>query len=456
MPRRSSSPGGGAPSTSRGRSWWSGYDARRGGARGDGARLRCDRGGDGARPDSCRAVAQHSGAPRLFGGAVRRRRRDDRPGRPHSGPSRRHGGVGRRGARARVPSPAGGRLHPQRSLHRRIAPSGHHADRRGRYRRCGRRGQRGGRAPFGWRGRAGGGEARPGARGLSPTGGPPPPRAPPRGGGGGGPARARARKAAAGAGQGNVNCPLAVARSAVLFVVRTLLPEDVPTNGGVGRAVRVTAPDGCLVNARHPSAVAAGNVETSQRIVDTLFLALARGGIPVPAQGQGTMNNVTFGAQRATGDEQRGGGVLGAWTYYETIGGGQGASPHAPGPSGVHVGMSNTRNTPIEVLEMEYPLRLKTYALRRRRGGVGRWAGGDGVIREFAALASMELSVLAERRRHHPAGAAGGGAGAVGRTILNGAPLAPKVSTLLEPGDVLRIETPGGGGWGTPQQGDDR
>ncbi len=258
--------------------------------------------------------------------------------------------------------------------------------------------------------------------------------------------------------RGNVNCPLAVARSAVLFVVRTLLPEDVPTNGGVQRAIRVTAPDGCLVNARHPSAVAAGNVETSQRIVDTLFLALARGGVPVPAQGQGTMNNVTFGAQRATGDEQRGGGVVGAWTYYETIGGGQGASPHAPGPSGVHVGMSNTRNTPIEVLEMEYPLRLKTYALRRRSGGVGRWAGGDGVIREFAALASMELSVLAERRRHHPAGAAGGGHGAVGRTILNGTPLAPKVSTLLEPGDVLRIETPGGGGWGwrTPQQGDDR
>ena len=156
MPRRSSSPGGGAPSTSRGRSWWSGYDARRGGARGDGARLRCHRGGDGARPDSCCAVAQHSGAPRLFGGAVRRRRRDDRPGGPHSGPSRRHGGVGHRGARSPVPSPAGGRLHPQRSLHRRIAPSGHHADRRGRYRRCGRRVQRGARAPFGCRRRTGG------------------------------------------------------------------------------------------------------------------------------------------------------------------------------------------------------------------------------------------------------------------------------------------------------------
>lgn len=256
--------------------------------------------------------------------------------------------------------------------------------------------------------------------------------------------------------RGNLNCPLAVARSAALFVVRTLLPEDVPTNAGVQRAVRVTAPEGCLVNARHPSAVAAGNVETSQRIVDTLFLALARGGVPVPAQGQGTMNNVTFGGRLATGDGQRGGGVVGGWTYYETIGGGQGASPGAPGPSGVHVGMSNTRNTPVEVLEMEYPLRLTTYVLRRGSGGVGQWAGGDGVIREFAALAPMELSVLAERRRHGPAGAGGGGQGAAGRTILNGTPLAPKASTLLQPGDVLRIETPGGGGWGTPEQGDAR
>jgi N-methylhydantoinase B len=252
------------------------------------------------------------------------------------------------------------------------------------------------------------------------------------------------------AARGNVNCPLAVARSAALFVVRTLLPEDIPTNGGVGRAVRVTAPEGCLVNARHPSAVAAGNVETSQRIVDTLFLALARGGVPVPAQGQGTMNNVTFGG------ESRGRGKGEAWTYYETIGGGQGASRGAPGPSAVHVGMSNTRNTPIEVLEMEFPLRLKTYALRGGSGGVGRWAGGDGVVREFEALAPMELSVLAERRRHEPAGAADGGHGATGRTILNGTPLASKVSALLEPGDVLRIETPGGGAWGKPEQGDAR
>ena len=158
-----------------------------------------------------------------------------------------------------------------------------------------------------------------------------------------------------GAAPGNVNCPIAVTRSAVLFVVRTLLADDVPMNGGVSRAIRVTAPAGCLVNARPPSAVAAGNVETSQRIADAVFRALAAGGCVVPAQGQGTMNNVTFGGLREMGN-----GMRDTWTYYETIGGGQGASRGARGPSGVHVGMSNTRNTPIEVLELEHPLRVRT------------------------------------------------------------------------------------------------
>ncbi|HEX4601173.1 MAG TPA: hydantoinase B/oxoprolinase family protein [Gemmatimonadales bacterium] len=249
------------------------------------------------------------------------------------------------------------------------------------------------------------------------------------------------------AARGNVNCPLAVARSAVLFVVRTLAPVDLPTNGGVERAVRVTAPEGCLVHARYPSAVAAGNVETSQRIADTVFLALANGGVAVPAQGQGTMNNVTFGGVGA-------GSPTGGWTYYETVGGGQGASPGAPGPSGVHVGMSNTRNTPIEVLELECPVRVRTYALRHHSGGAGRWPGGDGVIREFEALAPMDVSILAERRRHPPRGVAGGGPGTPGRSILNGVALAPKVSAVLEPGDVLRLETPGGGACGKPEQGD--
>ena len=234
---------------------------------------------------------------------------------------------------------------------------------------------------------------------------------------------------------GNVNCPMAVTRSAVLFVVRTLLPEDIPMNGGVQRAVHVTAPIGCLVNARWPSAVAAGNVETSQRIADVVQLALA-GGAPLPGQGQGTMNNVTFG------------GV--GWTYYETIGGGQGASAAGPGPSGVHVGMSNTRNTPIEVLELEYPLRVRRYALRRGSGGVGMWEGGEGVIREFEALATAEVSLLTDRRRHRPRGVAGGGDGAAGRNLLNGKAVRSKTQLTIENGDVLTIETPGGGGYGKP------
>jgi len=243
-----------------------------------------------------------------------------------------------------------------------------------------------------------------------------------------------------GAAPGNVNCPIAVTRSAVLFVVRTLLPDDVPMNGGVPRAIHVTAPPGCLVNARPPSAVAAGNVETSQRIADTVFRALAAGGCVVPAQGQGTMNNVTFGG---VGSQESG-----AWTYYETIGGGQGASRGANGPSGVHVGMSNTLNTPIEVLEMEHPLRVRTYALRTGSGGAGQWKGGDGVVREFEALAPMETTLLTERRRHGPSGGTGGQDGEAGANLLNGQRLASKITLRLAAGDVLRIETPGGGGWG--------
>jgi N-methylhydantoinase B len=240
-----------------------------------------------------------------------------------------------------------------------------------------------------------------------------------------------------GAAVGNVNCPIAVTRSAVLFVVRTLLADDVPMNGGVPRAIEVTAPPGCLVNARPPSAVAAGNVETSQRIADTVFRALAAGGCVVPAQGQGTMNNVTFGGE--------------GWTYYETIGGGQGASQGANGPSGVHVGMSNTLNTPIEVLEMEHPLRVRTYSLRPGSGGRGTWDGGDGVVREFEALAPMETTLLTERRRHGPAGGAGGSDGKPGANLLNGQTVASKTTLRLTAGDILRIETPGGGGWGKGQ-----
>ena len=208
-------------------------------------------------------------------------------------------------------------------------------------------------------------------------------------------------------------------------------------NGGVQRAVEVTAPPGCLVHARWPSAVAGGNVETSQRIADVVMHALADA-LPVPAQGQGTMNNVTFGGQ--------------GWTYYETIGGGQGASAKGPGPSGVHVGMSNTRNTPIEVLELECPLRVRRYALRRGSGGAGEWDGGMGVVREFEALADAEVSLLTDRRRHRPEGVAGGGDGAAGRNLLNGKPLSAKTQFRMHNGDVLTLETPGGGGYGKKER----
>ena len=235
------------------------------------------------------------------------------------------------------------------------------------------------------------------------------------------------------AARGNVNCPISVTRSAVLFVLRCLVDADIPTNGGLQRAVTLTAPAGTIVNATWPHAVVAGNVETSQRIADTLFLALA--GVPgVPAQGQGTMNNILFGAP--------------GWTYYETLGGGQGASAEGEGPSGVHVGMSNTRNTPIEVFELEHPLRIRTYALRGDSGGGGRRRGGAGIVREYEALTEIDASLLTERRRHAPRGTVGGAAGRPGRNLLNGQPLGARAAVTLQPGDVLRVETPGGGGYG--------
>jgi len=235
--------------------------------------------------------------------------------------------------------------------------------------------------------------------------------------------------------EGNLNCPLAVTRSACYFVVRCLTEPDLPSSGGAYAPVRVTAPAGSFVNARAPAAVVAGNTETSSRIVDVLFAAFGQA-VPVPAQGQGTMNNVTFGN--------------GGFTYYETLGGGQGACPDADGPSAVHVAMSNTLNTPVEALELSYPLRVERYDLRAGSGGAGSHRGGDGVIREIRVLEDCRVSLLTERRRHAPAGTAGGGDGAPGRNLLNGEELPPKVSQALRAGDVIRIETPGGGGHGAP------
>ena len=182
---------------------------------------------------------------------------------------------------------------------------------------------------------------------------------------------------------GNLNCPLAVTRSACFYVVRCLTSPDLPASGGAFVPVTVRAPAGCLVNARSPAAVAAGNTETSSRITDVVFDAFAKA-MSVPAQGQGTMNNVVFGNDR--------------FTYYETIGGGQGACPHADGPSGVHVAMSNTLNTPAEALELSYPLRVERYELRLGSGGVGRQRGGDGVVRELRVLEPCRLSLLTQRR----------------------------------------------------------
>jgi N-methylhydantoinase B len=227
---------------------------------------------------------------------------------------------------------------------------------------------------------------------------------------------------------GNLNCPLSVTLSACYFAVRVLADPDVPPCAGAYRPVRVIAPEGCLLNAGPPHAVVAGNVETSSRVADLVLAAFGR------ALGQGTMNNLTLG-----NDD---------FTYYETIGGGQGACPDADGPSAVHVAMSNTLNTPIEALELEFPLRAVEYSLRRGSGGDGAHSGGDGVVREVEALADMTYSLLTERRRHAPRGADGGQDGAPGRNLLNGDELPPKAAGTLRAGDRLRIETPGGGAHG--------
>jgi len=238
---------------------------------------------------------------------------------------------------------------------------------------------------------------------------------------------------------GNLNCPLSVTKSAAYFVLRAVTDPDIPASAGAYRPVHVTAPFGCMVNARPPAAVAGGNVETSSRIADVVALAFGRA-IDVPALGQGTMNNVTLGND--------------TFTYYETIAGGQGACPDANGPTAVHVAMSNTLNTPVEAIELEFPIRVTEYAVRRGSGGEGRFRGGDGVVRELEALAAMDFSLLTERRRHPPPGAVGGAPGARGRNLLLRAPggraqaLPSKASGFLEPGDRLRLETPGGGGHG--------
>ena len=244
---------------------------------------------------------------------------------------------------------------------------------------------------------------------------------------------------------GGVNANLAVTLSATLYCFRCLVEEDVLYNDGIGRAVQVIAPLGTVVNARHPSAVAGGNVECSQRITDVVLGALARA-LPgrIPAASQGTMNNVTLGGKDLDGK---------AFAYYETAGGGMGGRNGLPGLSGVHTHMSNTRNTPVEALEQALPVRIRTYALRTDSAGQGEFPGGEGLLREYEVLVPTAATILTERRESRPYGAQGGGGGGAGRNTLIRADggeqaLPAKARLELQPGDRLRIETPGGGGFG--------
>lgn len=251
--------------------------------------------------------------------------------------------------------------------------------------------------------------------------------------------------------QGSVNAVAAIAESAVFYLFRCLLEEQVPATSGLMRPVRVIAPEGTIVNARPPRAVAGGNVETAQRIVDTLLRAMAPA-LPekIPAASQGTMNNLTFG-----GSDTRPGHGGEPFAYYETIAGGMGARPGRDGISGVHTHMTNSLNTPTEVLEITYPVRVRRYGFRTGSGGGGKYRGGEGIVREIEFLVDAHLGLLSERRRIGPYGLAGGSPGAKGRNELisrgERKRLRSKCSAYVRAGDAVRVETPGGGGWGKPQ-----
>jgi len=238
---------------------------------------------------------------------------------------------------------------------------------------------------------------------------------------------------------GNVNAPLSVAKSAVYFVVRCVTDPEIPPNHGCYEPVTVRAPEGSLLNPEPPAAVVGGNVETSQRVADVVFAALAEAAPDrVPAQGQGTMNNVIVGSPE--------------FTYYETVGGGAGGNPDGDGLSAVQVGMTNTLNTPVEALEREYPLRVDRYTVRRDSGGDGRFRGGDGIVRTITLTADATVSLLTERRRHAPRGVAGGEDGTSGRNRIDGEAVPAKVTTDVSAGTTVTVETPGGGGYGTPEE----
>jgi N-methylhydantoinase B len=246
--------------------------------------------------------------------------------------------------------------------------------------------------------------------------------------------------------QGSVNAVAAITYSACFYVFRCLLEEDIPAAAGLMRPIHVIAPEGTIVNARPPAAVAGGNVETSQRIVDVLLRALAQATRDrIPAAASGTMNNLTIGGiDPRTGEP---------FAYYETIAGGMGARPSKDGVSGVHTHMTNSLNTPAEALEYAYPLRVRIYSLRHDSGGKGKHRGGDGIVREIEVLTDCEVTLLADRRARGPWGLSGGAAGTPGETVvvrLDGSSeeMPGKFSTRLRAGESIRIETPGGGGWG--------
>jgi N-methylhydantoinase B len=245
--------------------------------------------------------------------------------------------------------------------------------------------------------------------------------------------------------EGSVNANLAITLSATMYVFRSIIPGEVPYNSGLLRPIRLVAPGGSIVNARPPAAVAGGNVETSQRITDVLLGALSKA-VPgrVPAASSGTMNNITFGGMNPASGRN--------FAYYETIGGGMGASPERDGLSGVHTHMTNTRNTPVEALEHYLPVRVRRYSIRRGSGGKGRFRGGDGIVREFELLAPAQVNILSERRRYAPYGLAGGEPGKTGRNVLvrdgRKLRLRGKASFHAKTGDKVIVATPGGGGYG--------
>ncbi|UPV98992.1 hydantoinase B/oxoprolinase family protein [Halorussus gelatinilyticus] len=240
---------------------------------------------------------------------------------------------------------------------------------------------------------------------------------------------------------GNLNAPLAVAKSAVYFAVRSVTDPEIPPNHGCYAPVSVSAPEGSLLNPDPPAAVVGGNVETSQRVTDVVFRALAEA-VPerVPAEGQGTMNNLIIGSR------------AGDFTYYETIGGGSGARPTKDGMDGVQVGMTNTLNTPVEALEAEYPLRVERYALRPDSGGEGRHRGGLGLERAVTVETDATVSLLTERRRHAPQGLDGGGPGALGENRIGGERVGAKTTREVAAGTTVTVLTPGGGGYGDPTE----